>query len=108
MLITDAVHIWRESDGDYHIEWRASHADTKVTVEALTGGGSVAAHYHEAPLPRASFSGLEPASRHYFRLSDQHGTEVLATERNSGTAVKFPKWPTIAALSGRPTQTPTV
>ena len=84
MLMTDAVHIWRESDGDYHIEWQASHADTKVTVEALTGDGSIAAHYHEEQLPRASFSGLEPASRHYFRLRDQHGTEVLATERKFG------------------------
>ena len=29
-------------------------------------------------------SGLEPASRHYFRLRDQHGTEVLAAERKLG------------------------
>ena len=29
-------------------------------------------------------SGLQPTSRHFFRLRDQHGTEVLATERRLG------------------------
>jgi hypothetical protein len=42
MLITDAVHIWRESDGDYLIEWQASHPDTEVTVEPLVEGAVVA------------------------------------------------------------------
>jgi len=83
MLISDAVHIWRESDGDYHIEWQASHPDTRVTVEPLTPSGAVEAHYSEDS-ERARLSGLEPASRHYFRVSDQHGTEVLATERKFG------------------------
>lgn len=83
MLISDAVHIWRESDGDYHIEWQASHPDTQVTVEALGSVGSVSAHYSEDST-RARMSGLEPASRHFFRLRDQHGTEVLATERKLG------------------------
>jgi protein-tyrosine phosphatase len=84
MLISDAVHIWRESDGDYHIEWQASHPDTEVTVEPLAASGSIDAHYSEGPIPRARLSGLEPASRHYFRLRDQYGTEVLATERKFG------------------------
>ena len=84
MLISDAVHIWREPDGDYHIEWQASHPDTRVTVEPMAAGGSVQAHYSEQPLQRARLSGLEPATRHYFRLSDQHGTQVLATERKFG------------------------
>lgn len=84
MLISDTVHIWRESDGDYHIEWQASHPDTRVTVEPLAANGSVVAHYAEKPLQRARLSGLGPASRHYFRLSDQHGTQVLATERKFG------------------------
>ena len=84
MLISDAVHIWRESDGDYHIEWQASHPDTKVTVEPLAASGSIDAHYSEDPLPSARLSGLEPACRHYFRLRDQYGTEVLATERKFG------------------------
>jgi protein-tyrosine phosphatase len=83
MLISDAVHIWRESDGDYHIEWEASHPDTHVTVEPLAGGSTVQAHtsnHHE----RVRMSGLGPASRHFFRLRDQHGTEVLAAERKLG------------------------
>ena len=82
MLISDAVHIWREPDGDYHIEWQASHPGTEVTVEPLSPQGTVEAHYSEEP--RARLSGLQPATRHYFRLRDQHGTEVLATERKFG------------------------
>ncbi|MCB1704766.1 MAG: tyrosine-protein phosphatase [Halioglobus sp.] len=83
MLISDAVQIWREPDGDYHIEWQASHPDTQVTVEPLTPSGSVSAHYSEE-VGRVRMSGLEPRSRHFFRLRDQHGTEVLATERKLG------------------------
>ena len=83
MLITDAVHIWRESDGDYHIQWRATHPDTEVTVEPMAADGAVDAHYGE-DAERVRLSGLAPASRHYFRLRDQHGTEVLAAERKLG------------------------
>ena len=42
MLIPDEVHIWREPDGDYHVEWQASRPDTQVTVEALATGVEVA------------------------------------------------------------------
>lgn len=83
MLISEAVKIWRESGGDYHIEWQASHPDTRVTVEALSPGGGVSAHYHE-DMKRVRMSGLEPGARHYFRLRDQHGTEVLSAERKLG------------------------
>lgn len=83
MLISEAVQIWRESDGDYHIEWQASHPDTRVTVEPLSPSGSVSAHYSE-DARRVRMSGLEPGSRHYFRLRDQHGTEVLSAERKLG------------------------
>ncbi|MCB1844773.1 MAG: tyrosine-protein phosphatase, partial [Halioglobus sp.] len=83
MLITDAVHIWREADGDYHFEWETSHPDTQVTVEPLEAPGGVQARYSESR-SGASLSGLRPASRHYFRLRDQHGNEVLATERKLG------------------------
>lgn len=83
MLISDAVHIWRESDGDYHIEWRASHPDTQVTVEPLANNPKVSTHY-SGDSERVRMSGLEPTSRHYFRLRDQHGTEVLAAERKLG------------------------
>lgn len=83
MLISDAVHIWRESDGDYHIEWQASHPDTRVTVEPLAPNGMVSAHYSEDS-QRIRLSGLHQGSRHFFRVRDQHGTEVLATERKLG------------------------
>lgn len=83
MLIPDAVQIWREPDGDYHIEWRASHPDTKVTVEPLASAGVVNTHYtNEAAYLR--LSGFVPTSRHYFRVRDQHGTEVLVAERKLG------------------------
>lgn len=86
MLISDAVHIWREPDGDYHIEWQVSHPGTEVTVEPLAADGELQLHYSPQPLPGARLVGLPPARRHYFRLRDQHGTEVLATERRLGMA----------------------
>jgi protein-tyrosine phosphatase len=84
MLISDAIHIWREPDGDYYVEWEVSHPGTEVTVEPLTTSGDLQLHYSEQPRQRARLSGLPPASRHYFRLRDQHGTEVLAMERKLG------------------------
>ena len=83
MLVSNAVHIWRESDGDYHIEWRASHPDTQVTVEPVISNSAAQAHY-DADTERARVSGLAPANRHFFRVRDQHGTEVLAAERKLG------------------------
>lgn len=83
MLISDAVHIWREPDGDYHVEWQASHPDTRVTVEPLVTKSIVNTHYN-AGAYYVRLSGFEPASRHYFRVRDQHGTEVLAAERKLG------------------------
>tara|TARA_R110002110_G_scaffold240244_1_gene456379 strand:+ start:25720 stop:26715 length:996 start_codon:yes stop_codon:yes gene_type:complete len=82
-LISDAVQIWRAAEGDYHIEWAASHPDTQVRVDPLGGHGQVQAHYEEAA-PRARIAGLPAARRHQFRLSDQHGNEVLAMERKLG------------------------
>lgn len=82
-LISDAVHIWRAPEGDYHIEWAASHPETRVRVDPLGGHGEVQAHYEES-VPRARIAGLPPARRHQFRLSDQHGNEVLAMERKLG------------------------
>lgn len=78
MLNPDAIHIWRDEDGDYHVEWEASHPDTRVVVEPLAAEAD--ASLEHAP-GRTRVSGLEPALRHYFRLSDQHGTEVLASDR---------------------------
>jgi protein-tyrosine phosphatase len=80
MLISDEVHVWREPDGDYHIEWRSSHPDTEVTVEALAEGGTLLAQEGE----RARLGDLAPAQRHFFRLCDQHGNETVVTERRLG------------------------
>lgn len=84
MLLPDAVHIWRAPEGDYHIEWEASTPQTRVTVEAVADGVSAEAHYAESHEPRARISGLPPARRHFFRLRDEHGNEVLAPERRLG------------------------
>jgi len=62
MLVSNAVHIWRESDGDYHIEWRASHPDTQVTVEPVISNSAAQAHY-DADTERVRVSGLAPANR---------------------------------------------
>tara|TARA_R110001592_G_scaffold295594_2_gene565756 strand:- start:115455 stop:116453 length:999 start_codon:yes stop_codon:yes gene_type:complete len=84
MLISDAVHIWREPDGDYHIEWQVTEPGTEVTVEPLEAEGQLQLHYRPESAPGARLVGLPPARRHFFRLRDQHGTEVLATERRLG------------------------
>ena len=83
MLNTDAVHIWRDPEGDYHLQWDASHPATEVTVEPLAPGLETLVHY--LPGSRgARCSGMPPGSRHYFRLRDQYGTEALAPERKLG------------------------
>lgn len=80
MLISDKVHVWREPDGDYHIEWRSSHPDTEVTVEALADSGTLVAQQGET----ARLGDLPPGQRHFFRLCDQHGNETVVTERRLG------------------------
>jgi len=84
MLISDAVHIWREPDGDYHFEWQVSQPGTEVTIEPLGSDGTLQLHYSGTSRPGARLQGLPRARRHFFRLRDQHGTEVLATERRLG------------------------
>jgi protein-tyrosine phosphatase len=79
MLIRDAIHAWREADGEYHIEWRASHADTQVTIEHAHGKPLQANFVEEGN--KARVVGLEPSDRHYFRISDQFGTDVVVGER---------------------------
>ncbi len=102
MLISDAVQIWRESDGDYHIEWRSSDPGTKVTVEPLAPLDDVSIHYN-SDVQRVCMSGLTLARRHYFRVRDQHGTEVLAAERKLGMqgTPNFRDFGGYAAANGR-------
>lgn len=84
MLNSDTVHIWRDADGDYHLEWDASHPETRVQVEPLAEPPHDIEHYRERDLPRARVRGLPAASRHFFRVSDQHGNETLVPERKLG------------------------
>jgi protein-tyrosine phosphatase len=81
MLNTDTVHIWRDADGDYHFEWGDS---PQVVVEPLADEPHEIEHYRQDDAPRARVSGLPQGNRHFFRLRDQHGNEVLATERKLG------------------------
>ncbi len=78
-LIPNSIHIWREPDGDHHIEWQASHPDTRVEVEPLAAADTV-----ERGDNRARVRGLPRNDRHYFRLRDQHGNEALVSERRLG------------------------
>lgn len=78
MLIPDAVHVWREADDDYHIEWATSAPDTQVDVQAV--GASVAPDYSPEG-SRARLRGLAPGQRHEFVLSDQFGTSLRVGER---------------------------
>lgn len=84
MLIPEAVHIWRDADGDYHLEWQTSHPDTKVTVAPVGSQPSEIFHDPNKVEASARVSGLARHKRHFFRLSDQYGNEVLATERRLG------------------------
>jgi len=83
MLLSDEVHIWREPDGEYHVQWRASHPETQVRVEPLASADDVETHY-DGEDGRVRVTGLAPGNRHFFRVSDQHGNEVLSTERKLG------------------------
>ncbi|QFU76953.1 tyrosine-protein phosphatase [Halioglobus maricola] len=81
MLIPDAVHVWRDAGGDYHLEWDTEQADQAVVVEPVLEVAHDVEHY---PDRRAKVSGLPHGKRHYFRLRDEHGNEVVATERKLG------------------------
>ncbi len=98
-LNPDTIHIWREPDGDYHIEWQATHPDTRVRVEPLAEPGVGQAHYTDEMPGRARVTGLPHGQRHFFRLWDQHGTEATSTERRFG----FEGAPNFRDFGGYPT-----
>ena len=79
MLIPDAVHIWQEADGHYHVEWRTTEPDIEVTVEHAHGAQFSATYLPH--LSAAKLSGLQSDTRHAFVVRDQYGTHVTARER---------------------------
>lgn len=85
-LLADTVHIWRAPEGDYHVEWEASHPQTRVTVSPLDAAApDLQLHYEDADAAsRLRISGLPADRRHTFRLQDQHGNELVAMERRLG------------------------
>jgi protein-tyrosine phosphatase len=84
MLNPDAIHIWRDADGDYHLEWQTEAADTDVVVEPLAAATSVDVLDKSSHGARARVKGLPHAQTHLFRLQDQFGNEVIASERKLG------------------------
>lgn len=82
MLNTETVKIWRDDGGDYHVEWEQSSPETEVYVEPLSDMRVEPAR--DAGRSLVSFSGLPAGVRHFFRLRDQHGNELLASERRLG------------------------
>jgi len=84
MLKSDAVHIWRDAGGDYHLEWETSEPDTQVSVHPVAAPEHASADCTGSSDSRARFSGLPTSSTHYFCLRDQHGNEVVLPERKLG------------------------
>ncbi len=84
MLIPETVHIWRDADGDYHLEWDEGRPGAQVAVEPQVEDPHDVHHYREEDLPRARVTGLPEGRRHFFRVKDEHGNEVLASERKLG------------------------
>lgn len=81
MLNTETVHVWRDPNGDYQLEWQVEHPATQVTVAAV-GASSANVNYHySSEGARARVSGLLAKQRHLFRLRDEHGSEVVVSER---------------------------
>ncbi len=83
MLLSDAIQIWRDDAGDYHIEWDASAPDTQVDLQALSLSRQPVTdsfdQVHDER--RIRLSGLPGGRRHLFRLRDQHGTDLISGER---------------------------
>jgi protein-tyrosine phosphatase len=82
-LIPDSVHIWRTPAGECHVQWQTSDPATDVEVQALTDGAQVAT---DPAAKRAQVTNLDLQRQHRYRLSDQHGNEVVASERRLGFA----------------------
>ncbi|HKK22754.1 MAG TPA: tyrosine-protein phosphatase [Pseudohaliea sp.] len=83
-LDPDSVHIWRTPDGQHYLHWETSDPATTVELEPV---GAAAAECRELPAGsagRVRVAGLPASRRHFFRLRDSHGTEVVAPARGLG------------------------
>ncbi len=102
-LDPDSVHIWRTPNGHYFLHWETSDPATAVELEPLDATG---AEYHELPAGspgRVRVSGLPASRRHFFRLRDSHGSEVIAPARGLGLpgAVNFRDFGGYRSADGR-------
>ena len=99
MLVADAVHIWREPDGDYHVEWAVTAPETQVSV-AVHDLAQFEQVEHHAGESGVRLAGLPGGRRHFFSVTDQHGNEVVASERRFGMVGA----PNFRDFGGYPTQ----
>ncbi|MHA7814834.1 MAG: tyrosine-protein phosphatase [Pseudohaliea sp.] len=105
-LKPDSVHIWRTPDGHHYLHWETSDPSTAVDVEPLDTAAAGAAEASALPPGspgRVRVSGLAAARRHFFRLRDSHGTEVVAPARGLGLpgGVNFRDFGGYRAADGR-------
>ncbi len=105
-LKPDSVHIWRTPDGHHDLHWETSDPSTAVEVEPVVAAAACAAEAR--PLPpgsagRIRVTGLPAVGRHYFRLRDSYGTEVVAPARGLGLpgGVNFRDFGGYRAADGR-------
>ncbi|KGE02541.1 tyrosine-protein phosphatase [Pseudohaliea rubra] len=101
-LNPDSVHIWRTPDGHHYLHWETSDPATAVAVEPI----DAVAETRELPPGgpgRARISGLPASRRHFFRLRDSYGTEVVAAARGLGLpgGVNFRDFGGYRAADGR-------
>jgi protein-tyrosine phosphatase len=101
-LKPDSVHIWRTPDGHHYLHWETSDPATAVAVEPL-GAAAEASALPPGSAGRVRVSGLPAARRHFFRLRDSHGTEVVAPARGLGLpgGVNFRDFGGYRAADGR-------
>ncbi len=101
-LKPDSVHIWRTPDGHHYLHWETSDPSTAVAVEPLAAAAETSALPPGSP-GRVRVSGLPAARRHFFRLRDSHGTEVVAPARGLGLpgGVNFRDFGGYRAVDGR-------
>ncbi|MEQ8264793.1 tyrosine-protein phosphatase [Pseudohaliea sp.] len=101
-LKPDSVHIWRTPDGHHYLHWETSDPSSAVAVEPLDAAAEASA-LPPGSAGRVRVTGLPAARRHFFRLRDSHGTEVVAPARGLGLpgGVNFRDFGGYRAADGR-------